>query len=151
MIILALLLCLFLPIAAHAQSGAQRIPTCGQGEPGPGTSPTYMDANGNLCVTGALAGTINTKSAPLTALAGTQTLTLTTTAQALTVPTGATSATLSVTGGAAVYRDDGTAPTATVGMTLPVGLWTYVGPLSAVKFILPTGVTGTVVTVAFYQ
>lgn len=129
---------------AHAQ-GYQVVPNCGDASPSPGNGPGYMDQNGNLCVTS------TATSATLTALPGTQTLTLTTTAQALTVPTGATSATLSVTGGAAVYRDDGTAPTATVGLTLPVGLWTYVGPLSAVKFILPSGVTGTVVTVAFYK
>jgi hypothetical protein len=138
--VMAMTLC----TAAHAQN-AQRIPTCGNGSPGPGTSPLFMDANGNLCQTG------TTKPGALTAIASTQTLTLTTSAQTLTVPTGATSATLSVTGGLAIYRDDGTAPTATSGLTLPVGVWNYSGPLAAIQFILPTGVSGTVVTVAYYK
>jgi len=97
-----------------------------------------------------------TKPAPLTAIVGTQTLVLTTSPQGLAVPSGALLATLSVTGSssttaAANYTDAGNPPTATTGLTLPPGLWTYKGPLASILFILPSGVTGTVITVGYYK
>lgn len=114
------------------------------------------DGNGDLNVNingrnNALTPSVVVKPGTFTALASTQTLTLTGSAQTLTVPTGATSATFTVTGGNANYRDDGTAPTASIGLTLPPGVWSYSGPLAAIQFILPTGVTGTVVTAGYYK
>ena len=67
-------------------------------------------------------------------------------AQTLTVPAGAEvayiAATMSVAGYVR-YRDDGTAPTAAIGMTLPSGLapFLYNGDLRKVQFIM--GSTGT--------
>lgn len=136
------LLLALMPIGAFAQNTAEPVIPGYLSTAGcPSTSPCFIPYGPGL----------PTKPSPLTALASTQTLTLTTSAQPLTVPQGATSATWSVTGGSAVYRDDGTAPTATVGLTLPTGVWGYAGPLGAVQFILPSGVTGTVVTVAYYK
>jgi hypothetical protein len=58
---------------------------------------------------------------------------------ALTVPTGATVAFIAVSTQAVRYRDDGTAPTATVGMPVPAGSQLmYSGSLSAVRFIQQT-------------
>jgi hypothetical protein len=48
---LAALACVIVTGSAHAQ-WAQRIPTCGTGSPPAGTSPLYMDVNGNLCTSG---------------------------------------------------------------------------------------------------
>ena len=61
------MLCLLVPGVAWGQN-AQRIPTCGTGQPPAGNSPLYMDANGNLCVGG---GT----SSPITTYQGTLTIT----------------------------------------------------------------------------
>lgn len=60
----------------------------------------------------------------------------------LTVPTGATQAVIFVEAQAVRFRDDGTAPTATVGAPLGVtgaGLpYVYNGTLSAIQFIEQT-------------
>ena len=54
----------------------------------------------------------------------------------LAVPAGATTAVLEVSGQAVRYRDDGTAPTATVGMPVPAGQQiSYSGNLAAIQFI----------------
>lgn len=77
---------------------------------------------------------------------GYQQLALTSAAQNLTVPTGATVAAIYVTatGGVARYRDDGVAPTSTVGMPLSTGAqFIYSGSLSAIQFILGSGATAT--------
>lgn len=60
-----------------------------------------------------------------------------TSAQALTVPTGAARALIQNNGSQnARYRDDGSAPTATVGARLIAGqALDYRGPLSALQFI----------------
>lgn len=67
----------------------------------------------------------------------------TSSAQGLTAPTGATIAVITVSGNAIKYRDDGTAPTTTLGVTLPVttsGLpFIYQGTLSKIQFISTTG------------
>lgn len=57
-------------------------------------------------------------------------------AAGLTVPPGATYAVISPGAQAVRWRDDGTNPTATVGMPIPVnGVFTYAGDLTAIKFI----------------
>ena len=78
-----------------------------------------------------------TPSTPL----GYQQITSLGSAVGLTVPTGAKIAVISVTGAGVRYRDDGTDPTASVGMPLPSGTvgWTYSGDLEAIKFIEQTG------------
>lgn len=54
----------------------------------------------------------------------------------LTVPAGASYAIFNVTGQNVRWRDDGTDPTATVGMLLTVGQdYEYQGNLGAIKFI----------------
>jgi len=66
------------------------------------------------------------------------------TVQSLTVPAaGARAAYITVSGNAVRFRDDGVAPSATVGVTLPVttnGLpFVYYGTISALQFIPVTG------------
>lgn len=57
-------------------------------------------------------------------------------AAALTVPAGAAVAVIEAETQAVRWRDDGTDPTATVGMPLPTGrVFVYAGALSAIKFI----------------
>jgi hypothetical protein len=73
-------------------------------------------------------------------------------ATGLTVPTGATCAYVSVDTASVRRRDDGTAPTTSIGMLLTAGsVLTFSGlaNLSAVKFILVTG-GSPVVNVSFY-
>lgn len=71
-------------------------------------------------------------------------------ATALTVPAGATIAYVSVSGAAVRWRDDGTAPTASVGMPVGIGAQlSYSGSLSAVQFIQQSA-TATL-DVAYYQ
>jgi hypothetical protein len=64
-------------------------------------------------------------------------------AMSFTIPTGATMAFVTVSGNSVRYRDDGTAPTALLGVTLPVttaGLpFLYQGTLSKIQFIPTTG------------
>lgn len=68
----------------------------------------------------------------------------------LTVPTGATIAYISVETAAVRYRDDGTAPTATVGMPVAIGQQlTYSGNLAAIQFIAQTGTP--VLDVSYYK
>ena len=57
-----------------------------------------------------------------------------------TVPAGARLAVIIAETQAVRWRDDGTDPTAAVGMPLATGVqWTYPGNLSAIKFIEQTG------------
>lgn len=65
------------------------------------------------------------------------------------IPAGATVAQISVETAAVRYRDDGVAPTTTVGMPAPIGSFQYSGPLSALQFIAQTA--GSVVDVSFYK
>lgn len=67
------------------------------------------------------------------------------------IPAGATLASLSVETNAVRYRDDGTAPTATVGTPLAAGLsaWPYSGNLAAIRFIPQTG--NATIDVCFYS
>lgn len=77
------------------------------------------------------------------------------TATALTVPSGATWAYITVEGQSVRWRDDGTAPTSSVGWLLPVGAAMYYkvsgssGPLSALQFI-QTIATATI-DVSYYK
>ena len=72
------------------------------------------------------------------------------TSTALTVPAGATYAVFCAEGQIVRFRDDGTAPTATVGFNLAVGVpVTYSGNLFAVKAIQST--TGGILNVLYYS
>jgi len=67
----------------------------------------------------------------------------------LTPPAGAVYAVLQAEGQVVRYRDDGTNPTATVGMMLyPGAAFTYNGTLSAIKFIQAD--TGGILNVLYY-
>lgn len=62
------------------------------------------------------------------------------TATNLTPPAGATIAQISVETAGVRYRDDGIAPTATVGMPVAAGTsFQYAGPLTAIQFIAQSG------------
>jgi hypothetical protein len=79
-----------------------------------------------------------------------QTLTLTGTAQSLTVPAGTVWATICIEVSAARWRDDGTAPTATVGQPLTAGqCMQYAGPFGALQLIAQSG--SPVITVSYYR
>lgn len=65
------------------------------------------------------------------------------------IPSGANAISMQAATAAASYRDDGTAPTSSVGMQLPAGqlpIW-YSGTLSKLQFISATGT----VNVLFYR
>jgi len=68
---------------------------------------------------------------------------------ALTVPTGATMALIVADTQAVRWRDDGTAPSASVGMPLAIGvIMSYDGDLKAIRFIQQTA--SAVLNVAYY-
>ena len=68
---------------------------------------------------------------------------------ALTVPVGATMALIVAETQAVRWRDDGTAPTASVGMPLAVGTsLSYDGDLRAIRFIQQTA--SAVLNVSYY-
>lgn len=96
-----------------------------------------MSGSYKLGASRAAAGT-PVSEASLTCL-GYQQITDLSAAAALTVPTGARLAVLVCETQAVRWRDDGTDPTASVGMPLATGVvWTYPGDLSAIKFIETT-------------
>lgn len=71
-------------------------------------------------------------------------------ATALTVPTGATTAVITAEAQAVRYRDDGTDPSASVGMPLAVGVTlTYTGPLSKIRFFEQA--SGAKLNVSYYK
>jgi len=72
---------------------------------------------------------------------GYQQLSVGSTAAPLTVPAGAKFVYITVESDNVRYRDDGTAPTATVGMSLQTGTqnFLYAGNISALQFISTTG------------
>lgn len=80
---------------------------------------------------------------------GYQQVTLTGTAAGLTVPVGATMGMFSVETQSARFRDDGTAPTASVGIVIPVGIapFCYTGNLSALLLIG----AGSILNVSYYK
>lgn len=70
-------------------------------------------------------------------------------AQHLTVPTGAQLAIIVSEAQAVRYRDDGTAPTAAIGMPLAVGqVLQYTGDLSEIEFIEQAG--GAKLNISYY-
>ena len=80
---------------------------------------------------------------------GFQQITPLTTAQILTVPVGARIAVIHADGQVIRWRDDGTAPTATVGMRLVVGgELVYDGELTKLKIIEEA--TGAKANVSYY-
>jgi hypothetical protein len=67
----------------------------------------------------------------------------------LTPPAGATAALITVETASVRWRDDGTAPTTSLGMLLTAGQsFTYYGNLSAIQFIAVSG--SPTVNVAYY-
>ena len=71
-------------------------------------------------------------------------------ATALTVPAGAKFAVFQAEAQVVRFRDDGVAPTASVGFELPVGVpYNYVGTLSNVQVIETT--SGGIVNVLYYR
>lgn len=67
----------------------------------------------------------------------------------LTPPVGATAALITVETAGVRWRDDGSAPTASVGMPLTAGQsFTYYGNLSAIQFIAVSG--SPTVNVSYY-
>ncbi|HDR8930420.1 TPA: hypothetical protein QDA84_000413 [Burkholderia vietnamiensis] len=80
---------------------------------------------------------------------GYQQITNLTSAAALTPPVGARIASIQAEGGTLRYRDDGTAPTASVGMIISAnGGVDYNGNLSAIKLIAAT--SGAIANVSYY-
>jgi hypothetical protein len=145
----ALFCCVALPVAAADPAGCFATGGCGHGVVAvspPALSdgqvaPYSLDLSGNQRGT-AVPGRL----APL----GYQQITSLSAATALPVPTGATVAYIQVSGAAIRYRDDGIAPTASVGMPVPVGsMLTYSGSLAAIQFIQQTA--GAVLDVSYYK
>lgn len=80
---------------------------------------------------------------------GFQQITSLSTSTALTVPSGAGLAVIQAEGAAVRWRDDGTAPTASVGMLLPAGAeLRYTGTLGALRLIQTD--SGAVIDVSYY-
>lgn len=81
---------------------------------------------------------------------GHQQITTLTAATALTIPEGARCAIISAQTQAVRWRDDGTSPTAAIGIPLAAGAdFFYVGKLAKLKFI--EQVVGGVLNVAYYR
>lgn len=81
---------------------------------------------------------------------GYQQITSLSAAAALTVPAGATTAVIVAEAQAVRYRDDGTDPSATVGMPVAVGVvLTYTGPLTKIKFFEQT--SGAKLNISYYK
>lgn len=134
--LMVLVLLLFPPMPARAGIAFADIPGNGKGAYVKLPDGTYAvlnaDAKGNLAQSGGFAG--------YTAL-GYQQITSLSAAQALTPPAGATFAIVIAETQAVRWRPDGatTAPTASVGMPLPVATpLVYAGDLTAIKFIEQT-------------
>lgn len=72
-------------------------------------------------------------------------------ATALTVPTGATTAVIRAEAQAVRYRDDGTDPSATVGMPMATtdAPLIYTGPLTKIKFFEQT--SGAKLNISYYK
>lgn len=83
---------------------------------------------------------------------GYQRLVLTSSPATITVPAGATCALISADGAGIRWRDDGTTPTATLGMLMgsggsPLEYW---GPLSSIQ-VITAGAGSPVVCVSYYR
>jgi hypothetical protein len=155
-LLFALGVALWLCAPAHAQvASAYTVSACGaQSNPAGQPFPLTIDLKGNLC------GSIsNTSAAPLyvagapysyTALGCQQITSLASAAPFASIPTGAKLATVTPEVQPVRYRDDGTAPTASIGPLLYPGLvWSYSGPLASIQFI-QTAASATI-DVCFYK
>ena len=81
---------------------------------------------------------------------GYQQLTSISAATPLTIPTGATFAIITAEAQAARYRDDGSAPTSSVGQLLPVSVpFLYQGSLAQLQFIQTS--SETIVNITYYK
>ncbi|NPT59089.1 hypothetical protein [Paraburkholderia elongata] len=81
---------------------------------------------------------------------GFQQITTLSTAQSLTVPAGALLAVIQASTQAISWRDDGIAPTATVGMSIATGNeLQYNGNLSAIQLIQVT--SGAIANISYYR
>ncbi len=144
----SLALAAFLALAASDVAHAATCTTTG------GHPPPTTDASGwaqvHVCANDAGGGGGGTPVGPYTYTPlGYQQITLTA-ATHLTVPTGATIAFITVETQNARYRDDGTAPTATVGQPLvTTQQLVYSGSLSAIQFI--NVVAGAILDVSYYK
>lgn len=99
-----------------------------------------------LALASPIAAEVGLRYVPL----GYQQITSLSSAQPLTVPAGATSAVITAETQAVRYRDDGTAPTASVGMPLATGTSIqYTGALTAIQFIEQT--TSAKLNVLYYR
>lgn len=80
---------------------------------------------------------------------GYQQITSLSAAAGLTVPAGANRASITAEAQTIRWRDDGTAPTASIGMPISAGngMW-YVGNLAALQFIQAT--SGGILNIAYY-
>ena len=84
-----------------------------------------------------------------TSCLGYQQITATGTSVGLTVPNGANFAMIVGEAQALRWRDDGIAPTTTVGMPLSVGVdFSYDGDLNRIRFIAVTA--GAIINVSYY-
>lgn len=72
-------------------------------------------------------------------------------ATSLTVPAGANMAMIGADTAGVRFRDDGTAPTASVGVLIPAGvaLFQYTGNLAALQFIAASG--SPVLNISYYK
>jgi hypothetical protein len=97
-----------------------------------------------------ITGTVQTVAGALTPKGFQQIVTATlATATALTVPSGSRIAVIQAVSQSILWRDDGTAPTATVGMTIPAGgELVYDGTLSAIKLI--QSASGATANISYY-
>ena len=115
-----------------------------QDQPGAATPVRLVTADGADFYTAA--GGASGGGAPL----GYQQITTLTTAQTLTVPAGANLALIAAEAVDIRWRDDGTAPTASVGMQLFLGApQTFSGDLAALKFIQTAA--GSILNVSYYS
>jgi hypothetical protein len=94
---------------------------------------TLVDQNGNAVTPGGGGSSAPYQATPL----GYQQITTLTAATGLSVPTGSTFAVVSAEGAGVRWRDDGTNPTASVGMPLYAGQspQQFSGDLTVLKFI----------------
>jgi len=106
------------------------------------TQCTAVNAAGQLAIQGA-------PPYKYTAL-GVQQVSVSTTAVVLPTVATSTIVQVCVEGNPVRYRDDGTAPTATVGILAGVGCFSYSGPLTAMQFIATAAGSATV-DVGYYK
>lgn len=91
-------------------------------------------------------GSIPYSSTPL----GYEQITSLSSATGLTVPAGATFAQIAISGAAVRWRDDGVAPTTSLGIPVPAGSQlSYSGNLAAIEFIAQAG--SPILDISYYR